>query len=311
MFKGNRNLIVGIFVASAVIGIAVLAMWLAGRQASEPMARYSLLFENDVSGLSLGGTVFYMGVNVGKVVDTVLVLDETVLVRVDIDVLKTTPIDSGTSGSLAAQGITGVTVINLSGEPGKHENLSLTPGFEFPLIPIRQTGLGALLADAPEMMKKVSGLLDQANELLGESNRASISRTLANIETITAGLAESSETLASLPGELKNTLGDVRATVQGLQQMVDEASPDVIAAMDNVNRATERLALLTARVEEWLTVNDAEMQHFIENGLGQAPDLISDARSMMRQLEKLIRQLQDDPSQLIHRPSEESLEVNP
>jgi phospholipid/cholesterol/gamma-HCH transport system substrate-binding protein len=311
MFKGNRNLIVGIFVAAAIAGIAGLSMWLAGRQASEPMQKYSLLFEKDVSGLSLGGSVFYMGVNVGTVVDMVLVVDEIVRVRVDIDILESTPVDAGTTGSLNAQGITGVTIINLSSEPGIHPALQLTPGFNYPLIPIKQTGLGALLAEAPDLVKKISGLLDQANLLLGEENRASIGQTLVNIETITGSLAENRDALANLPGELNKTLEDVRATIGQARQILEDSGPDMTAAMENVNKATERLVSLSARIDDWLAANEAEMQHFIENGLGQAPDLISDARSMMRQLEKLLRQLQDDPSQLIHRPTEESLEVNP
>ena len=311
MFKGNRNLIVGAFVAVAIVGVGGLAMWLAGRQSTEPVARYSLLFENDISGLSLGGSVFYMGVNVGEVTETVLVVDEKVRVRVDIEVLKSTPIDSGTTASLDAQGITGITVINLSGNAGSKSKLSMTPGFEYPLIPIKQTGLGALLEAAPKLLNRISTLLDQANEILGEENRASLNRTLSNIESLTSTFAENEETLTSLPGELTDTLREVRVTVDQFQKIADQSGPEFIAAVSNVNRATERLASLTMRVDNWMGDNEEQMQHFIENGLGQTPDLIADARAMMRQLEKLLRQLQDNPSQLIHRPIEESLEVSP
>jgi len=58
MFKGNRNLAVGVFFSVALAGVAGFGMWLAGTKGNEPMARYSLLFERDVSGLSLGGPVY-------------------------------------------------------------------------------------------------------------------------------------------------------------------------------------------------------------------------------------------------------------
>ena len=164
MFKGNRNLIVGAFVATAIIGVGGLAMWLAGRQSTEPVTHYSLLFENDISGLSLGGSVFYMGVNVGEVIETVLVVDDTVRVRVDVEVLESTPIDTGTTASLDAQGITGITVINLSGSSRTNKQLPATPGFEYPLIPVKQTGLGALLEAAPKLLNRVSELLDRVQE---------------------------------------------------------------------------------------------------------------------------------------------------
>ena len=311
MFKGNRNLIVGAFVATAIIGVGGLAMWLAGRQSTEPVTHYSLLFENDISGLSLGGSVFYMGVNVGEVIETVLVVDDTVRVRVDVEVLESTPIDTGTTASLDAQGITGITVINLSGSSRTNKQLPATPGFEYPLIPVKQTGLGALLEAAPKLLNRVSELLDRANEMLGEENRASLNQTLANIESITSTLADNEETLTHLPGELSETLKEVRATVDQFKQIADQSGPEFTAAVGNVNTATERLASLTTRVDAWMADNEEEMQYFIEGGLGQAPDLIADARAMMRQLEKLLRQLQDNPSQLIHRPVEESLEVSP
>ncbi len=311
MFKSNRNLVVGVFVTVSLLGIAGFTLWLAGKQGSEPIEHYSVLFEKDVSGLSLGGAVYYMGVNVGSVTNMVVVTGEIIRVRVDLRVLKSTPVDEGTTASLKAQGITGVTIINLSSSPGIHGPVKPKPGFIYPLIPIRQTGLSALLAEAPDMMRKISGLLDQANALLGEENRASIANTLSHIESLTGSLAQQKEGFASLPGEISDTLSDVRSAVSNLNGVIDEASPALVAAMENVNQATERLAALSARFDGWMADNEAEVQHFIENGLGQVPELISDARNMIRQLEKLLRELQDDPSQLIRSSTEETLEVNP
>ena len=52
-------------------------------------------------------------------------------------------------------------------------------------------------------------------------------------------------------------------------------------------------------------------QHFIDNGLGQVPELIYDLRSTLRDVQKLLHQLKEDPSQLIHRPPDDALEVKP
>jgi hypothetical protein len=39
--------------------------------------------------------------------------------------------------------------------------------------------------------------------------------------------------------------------------------------------------------------------------------MIHELRGSLRELQKLLRQLQQDPSQLIHRPPNDALEVNP
>jgi len=53
------------------------------------------------------------------------------------------------------------------------------------------------------------------------------------------------------------------------------------------------------------------MHRFVEEGLGEFPELVSNARHAVRQLENLVQELQDDPSQLIIRPRENALEIDP
>ncbi|MEJ8569323.1 MlaD family protein [Elongatibacter sediminis] len=311
MFKGNNNLAVGLFVTLALAAVAVFSMWFAGTKGSEPTERYSILFQRDVSGLSLGGPVYFMGVQVGRVADMGIISDDTIRVRVDIDVAADTPIDTGSFASLTAQGITGVNVINIASEPGEQGPLQRTEGFDHPLIPVRQTGLSALLAQAPDTISKLNAVLDRANELLGDANRASMTNALANVETLTAALAANPDDLAQLPGEMRSLVAESRALVQEVDQTVGDIRPDLTSTLSQLDATSANLAGLTRRVDRWLAENETEIQHFIDNGLGQAPELMFDLRRTLRDLQKLLQLLQEDPSQLIHRPREEVLEVNP
>ena len=311
MFKGNNNLAVGLFFSLALAGVVGFSMWLAGTKGSQPMKRYSMLFEKDVSGLSLGGPVYYLGVNVGRVAEVSLVPGPHIKVRVDVDVLEDTPINNGSYASLNAQGITGVSVINIAGEPGEHGPLPVPPGSEYPLIPIRQTGLSALLAEAPKTVEKLNQLLDQLNELMGEKNRAAVALMLQEVESITAELALERKTIAALPGELQATLQAARSTVLDVQDLVQTVQPDLATAITNIKNASANIAALTQRVDTLIAENNAEFEHFIDNGLGQVPELIFDLRATLRDLQKLLRQLQEDPSQLILRAPTDALEVNP
>ena len=310
MFKGNNNLAVGLFFSLALAGVAGFSMWLAGTKGSQPMTRYSMLFEKDVSGLSLGGPVYYLGVNVGRVADMKLVPGPHVKVRVDIDVLADTPINTGSYASLNAQGITGVTVINIAGEPGEHGPLPVIEGSEYPLIPIRQTGLSMLLSEAPKTVEKMNRLLDQLNELMGEKNRAAVALMLQEVESITAELAAERKTIAALPAELRSALQAARGTMLDVQNLIQTVQPDVATAISNIKTASANIAALSQRVDTLIAENNSEFEHFIDNGLGQVPELIYDVRSTLRDLQKLLRQLQEDPSQLILRSPADTLEVN-
>ncbi len=311
MFKGNPSLAVGIFVSVALLALASFAMWLAGTKGNEPMSDYSVLFERDISGLSLGGPVYYMGVSVGQVSSMQLITGDPVKVRVDIKVLATTPIDQGSFASLMAQGITGVNVINISAEPGQHAPLVQTKDDHYPLIPVRQTGLSAMLAQAPDTISKLNALLDQANLLLGEENRVFITQSLGNVEKLTAALATDGEALSTLPSDLQRTLADARKLLAELNATVAEIKPDLAATLAHTQQTAANAEQLSANLDLMIKNNEAEFEHFIDNGLGQAPELIFELRSALRQLQKLLRQLQEDPSQMIHRPPNDALEVNP
>ncbi len=311
MFKGNNNVIVGLFVSVSIAAFVAFVLWLTGRSGVEDMQRYSMMFQRDVTGLSIGGPVNYMGVNIGSVIGMQLVRTEDMNVRVDIEVLKSTPIDSGTFASLAFQGITGVAIINLSSDPGQHEALAATPGHEFLVIPVRDVGIAAVLSSAPRIMNQMDDLLTHANELLGAQNRAAIANTLEDLQSLASSLAQSRETIASLPSDLEHTLAGIQATVDRLQGIIKGAEPGLASTIDNITLASENLASLTAQLDHWMAENEAGMQRFIEQGLGEAPELVSTARQALRQLEKLVQELQDNPAQLIHRVPEDALEIDP
>ncbi len=311
MFKGDRNFAVGLFVSVAIAVFVLFVIWLTGRSGVEEMTRYTLLFDRDVSGLAVGGPVKFMGMNIGSVVHMDLDTEQGVRVQVDIEILETTPVDSGTYASLALQGITGVAVVNLASEPGAHPPLPEPPRGQYPRIPVRDVGFAALISSAPAIMSKLDQLLTRAGEMLGDENRAAVGNALRNVETLSASLAGSGDSLAALPQELSATLADIQATVDRLQGVIAQLQPDLSAAAANVNRSSENLAALTGRFDELLRRHEDDMSRFLEDGLGEAPALLLETRQALRELEKLMSELQDDPSQLIHRPPSDALEIDP
>lgn len=311
MFKGDRNFTVGLFVSIAIAAFVIFVVWLTGRTGTEELTRYSLLFSRDVSGLSVGGPVKYMGMNIGSVVQMNLERNDTIEIRVDIEILESTPVDSGTWASLALQGITGVAVVNLATEPGSHAHLQVLPGREYPLIPVRIVGFSAIMSSMPKIMSKLDSLLTQAGEMLGEENRTTISNALEDVESLTSALADNREAIAAIPDDLRNTLADIQSTVTQLQTVIAELRPDLSDTMSNIKQSSVNLSSLTGQIDTLLSEHKSDMDAFITDGLGEAPALMQEARSALRDLQKLMNELKDDPSQLIHRPAIDEVEIDP
>lgn len=308
MFE-NKNLAVGLFVSIALLLFVGFTIWITGKKGSEPMAHYSILFENDVSGLMLGGPVFYLGVEIGEVEAIRIEPGNPVKIRVDIEVLQSAPINTGTWATLAAQGITGVSVVNLSTDPGEHPPLKRTPGYQYPLIPQRDTGLAAIMSSAPQILNKMEQLLDRATALLDEDTRNSVRATMDNIQSITGSLAAEQAAIGTLPEDLKTTLAEIRDLVKEARGVIADARPDLGTSLANLDAATSHLATVTSHLESWVDRNSQSMDDFVDQGLGEVPDLIEEAHAALREMEKLMTSLREDPSRAIYQPPEDSVPV--
>lgn len=306
---GNRNLSVGLFVTAALLIGTVLVVWITGTRGTEPTRTYSILIENDVSGLGLGGPVYFLGVKVGEVTALKIVPGNPNRVRVDVQVLSSTPVDAGTWATLAPQGITGVSVINLYGDPGEHGPVTELDELEHPVIPFRDSGFSALLSSAPVVLEKIETLLDNANALLDEGNRLAVERTLDNLASLADSLGEQREALAQVPASLDATLTEFREVAAEVRQLLEDAGPRATDALDQLELASGRLADMTARLDDWLTTHDAEIQAFMGEGMGQIPALVGDTRRAVQELDRALEELRRNPSRVLYRPDSSAIEV--
>ena len=307
----NNYLVVGIFVTSGIVLLVALSLMFAGGSSTEPSQRYTVFFHRDISGLTLGAPVRYLGVGVGQVVDMRLMTNNGTSVRVDLEVLQSTPINSATYASLAFQGVTGVAFISLAADDVE-QPMALDAGdFEYPVIPARDVGLAALLSDGPEITHKITLLLDRANRILGEENQAVITRSLANIENLSGSLADQENTIAALPEQLHKILEQVEKSISQLQSTLDQAEPDLLDTMVMINKTATNLANISARMDGWVAGHDRDVDQFISGGLAQVPALITDTKNTIRELEKLLAELRNNPSQLVYKPQTEPVVVEP
>jgi len=305
----NKNFAVGLFVALAVTAFVSGTIWLTGKQGSEPTIHYSMFFEKDVGGLMLGGPVFYLGVEVGTVTAMTIIPGDPMQVRVDARVLKSAPVDPGTYASLAFQGITGVAVVKLNADPGVHAPLQDRAGNGFFVIAVRDTGFSALLAKAPHVVDKLDSVLVQINQILGPENREFVSKVLSDLAKVSSALASQEDAIGKIPAALELTIEELHASLLLIKNMVVELKPGLTSSLDNLDQASSHLAKITERLDLWAAANDKEMNAFMGEGLGQFPALLEDARATLREVEKLIKDLREDPSVLIYKPNEDDVDV--
>ncbi len=306
----NKYLEVGIFVTAGIGLLLMLSLMFAGGRTNESTKDYSLLFQRDISGLSVGAPVRYLGVEVGQVTDMQLNTTNGTSVQVNLELLESTPVNTSTFASLSFQGVTGVAFVSLAEDKEIPANaLAPQDGFKYPIIPTRDIGLSALLSSGPEITNRLVEFLDnanlvfdKANLVLDDKNLMALSNSLSNIESLTATLAAQESTIAELPTQLKGILSDIEKTTTQLQGTIAKGEPDLLAAMKNLDEATESFKKVTTRLDDWTLKHEANIDAFMSGGLAQTPELLDDTRVAVRELEKLLADFRKNPSQLIYKP---------
>ena len=99
---------VGAFVL-LVIGMAVaFVYWYSDGRNSRSYERYEVYFEGSVSGLNVGSTVRYLGVDIGRVIALNIDRRSAARVQVIVDIDSATPISEKTVAELSLLGVTGL-----------------------------------------------------------------------------------------------------------------------------------------------------------------------------------------------------------
>jgi len=161
MESDKHYFIEGLFIIGFSLAAALFAVWL-GSPGRHDDVLYRIHFPDSVSGLTVGDSVKYRGVDVGSVKTMIIDPDNARLVRVDVRLRKETPVKTDTRASLELKGITGVVFIELNGgNPEAQTLLAATPEGKIPEIPSEKTGLKALLDELPKMVKKFEVTADK------------------------------------------------------------------------------------------------------------------------------------------------------
>jgi len=166
METDKRYFIEGLFIIGLLVGMALFFVWLANSGKRDDVL-YRIHFAESVSGLSLGDSVKFHGVDVGTVRKMELDRDDPRRVEVDIKLRKEAPVKTDTRASLVLKGITGVVYVELNGgSPDAQMLVDATPANAVPEIRSEKSRLTTLLDELPRVVEKFSALEDKANKVV-------------------------------------------------------------------------------------------------------------------------------------------------
>jgi phospholipid/cholesterol/gamma-HCH transport system substrate-binding protein len=311
-----HHALVGFFVIFLVLAGGFFALWLSQMAFDREYREYDVLFDGPVRGLREASEVRFNGIQVGEVTDLGLNPEDTTQVIARIRVDATTPIKVDSVAQLEPQGLTGLSLIQVSGGSQDAARLEGRFGDRAPRIYARQTQLDELISGGETLLESSQVAFTRVGALLNEENVAVFSRTLGNIETLTAELAREDGLIFDLRNavqSLDQAAQDVSGAALSLEEFGRTADSfltnevgvmvaDVSAASIEVDRASQETYAMLSEMRPGL-------ERFTEEGLGQMTAAIRDLRAALAAIERIVIDLEEDPSGFVARSPGEEVEV--
>ena len=289
-------LIVGLFVIAGMIGLVLAAMWITGTRTDDALALYDIYFEGSVAGLKPGNAVQYRGIPVGGVIDMRIDPENVERVLVVIEVAADTPIREDTEATLALQGITGLSYIQLTGGTQEAAPLKAQAGQRRPVIKSRRSELAAIFEAAPELLNRAIEVIALLEELLGPENQRRIGNILANIEDTTGALSNSGGDIDKLLREGAGAVEDVHKLTSMLADNtgdIDTILSEGAGTMEDVHALTTSLAASSDDITSLLADGAGTMANMREltGGLAGSTDdiakMLEEGARVMEELRKV------------------------
>jgi len=306
--KVNYTL-VGLFVLIGLVLMFGFAYWMLKPTTQEEMKKYRIYFKESVFGLNINAPVKYRGISVGKVIGLRINPKNSEEVEVTVDILKSTPIKENTVAKLTAQGITGLTYINLTQGANRAPALQRKNGEEYPVIQTApsffehfERSLGDVSTELIKTLYQAQKLLNDKNEKKFEELLEDTSHVMHKFDTVL-----DNKTIEHFHASMKNL--DV-ATKQ-INTIIPNINKLVAGSLKWENNINDSFNSIKATYTDMGKTMDgmaktfSKAQHGFDKMSHNVNNTMLDTQNLMMNLEGTLDDFKRNPSAIIYKKTEQ------
>lgn len=305
---------VGVFVLIFTSSLIAFAFWLGKYNQDEAAYhRYHLYITESVSGLAPEAAVKFHGVDVGKVESIRINPQNSEEVELTLKIEKETPIKTDSSAVLKFYGITGLAFIEIIGG-SKDAPLLTTNSYTFNTIPSSPSMIKRLDESLSNVASKLSITLDRADRLFSDKNVDNIAQSLEHLRSLTAQIdgyqdeiqtlldrsialetnaTESLSAMKEAAGSVKNTSGNFNTLVQ----------TKMASTLESLTATSKESHTLIRKLETSIDRGDYNVQSMVQPTTAELGDLIQRSQALTLEMENTLRNLRENPSDLLFKKS--------
>jgi phospholipid/cholesterol/gamma-HCH transport system substrate-binding protein len=288
-----NHVLIGLFTIITAVLAVFFALWAADWTSNRNWDQYDVIFEEAVTGLTTGGIVQYNGINVGEVRHLSLDPDDPRKVVARIRLQSDTPVKTDTKAKLAFIGLTGVAQIQLTGGLPESPRLEGTPEQPVPVIKTEPSALQNVALAASDIAERI-------RTILSDENIDRISKTLADVNTLSSTLAAQKQDISALLANLRTASTELNTTMKKVQGSIDNIDASVVQQLppivEKLDRTLANLDKASGNANAILGDNRQAIADFSQNGLGQVGPTMTELRVLVRDLRRVTSRLDRNPA---------------
>ena len=298
-----------------LVGVAMMlgfSYWLLKPTVETETTKYNIYFDESVLGLNMDAPVKYRGISVGKVSRLRISPTNSERVEVQITILKSTPIKESTVARLTAQGITGLSYINLS--MGDHGTPALVceSDAEYPVIKSVPSFFEDFEKSLDSVSSKLSKTLTKTEQLLNDDNQKQVNLLLTRSASFMDKLDRllNDKTINSFHNSMEN-LESASAKVDAFMPKIDVFVDKSMVWEDSIKNSFDSI------MNSYLGIRSSmdEIKRAVSSGEFNVKDIAADIVPTMNNtlldMQDLMIKLQDtlnrydrSPSDILYRQEE-------
>jgi phospholipid/cholesterol/gamma-HCH transport system substrate-binding protein len=304
--KVNYSLIGFLVLLSSAI-MMWFGYWLLKPADNLEMQKYIIHFDESVLGLNLDAPVKYKGISVGKVARLGINPNNSEQVEVLVDVLKTTPVKSSTIAQLTAQGITGLSYINLTLGDNNAPPLTAQKEEEFPVINTMPSLFMKLENTFGDVSLNLLTTLERTKELLNEENQKEITLLLKNSATFMSKMNKTfdDETIRNFQATIKNLnsttkkLDDMMPRIDKFMKNSTEWEDKISNSFKSITGSYHGIKTTMDLFKESLARGDFNLKDISNDIIPTMNSTLLETQALMIKMQEAINQYERSPGDVI------------
>lgn len=288
MEPDKNYLFVGIFMVTLLLGMTGFIVWLVGNDTGH-YDTYQTFVSDSVNGLSVGSNVKYRGVDVGKVTIIEISRSNPAKIRIEMNILETTPITTSTIAVIQIQGITGVSYIELKGRVAKGQpRIEVKGKNKVPIIPSAPSEFRQIVDTIPDMLQKFTELANKLGAFASDENQARFANILTNMEQFSQTVGGTDENGQSMVRELQQAIHNLGQAAASIHEISASSREDTQRILKTTVATLDKISKLTENADQYGQKSYHELNR-----------LLLEIKKTARDIQGLSRNLKENPSQII------------